>query len=35
VLSLEEEAIIVAFRPAHLAAARRLPLCAATDDPAP
>src|SRR5437660_12515960 len=32
VLSMEEEAIVVAF--VHLTAARRLPVCAASDDPA-
>ena len=35
VLSIEEEAIIVAFRQAYAAAAGRLPLCASADDPAP
>ncbi len=34
VLSIEEEAIIVAFRHHYAIAARRLPLCAAADHPA-
>ena len=34
VLSIEDEAIVVAFRPPHAAAARRLPLRPADDDPA-
>ncbi len=34
VMSIEEEAIVVAFRRHTLLAARRLPLCAAGDDPA-
>src|SRR5262249_37404645 len=35
VLSIEEEAIVVAVPSSHAVAARRLPLCAAADDPAP
>ena len=35
VLTIEEEAVIVAFRKAYAVAARRLPLRAAADDPAP
>src|SRR5580704_14216239 len=34
VLSIEEEAIVIAFRRHYALAARRLPLCPAGDDPA-